>query len=378
MTNINPRVLCVDDEIEVLEGIKQNLRRHFNLHLATSAEQALDKMKDKTFAVIVSDMRMPGMNGATFLQKSRELSPDTIRILLTGECDLQSAISAVNEGQIFQFLSKPCSSKDLQNVISAAVKQYQLVTAERELLQKTLKGSIKLLTDALAITSPLAFGRAKRLHKKVSTVVKILKIRDGWHLEIASMLSQLGAISLQDETLEKLYFGAELNDDERESVAKIPITTRQLLDNIPRLERVVKLLDELHSDKAKTKSSLSTAAQILGFAIELEELETRGTSVETAIDTIGSRKNTYSLEVLEAFSSGCSEKGHRDNIQEIPAMALQEGMIVAQDIYTSAGALLVTRGFEVTQSFAIKVRSFKKQYLKEPLRVIIPEVHHEG
>ena len=377
MNNIKPRVLFVDDEIEVLEGIKQNLRRDFNLHLATSAEQALEKVREKKFAVIVSDMRMPGMNGAEFLQKTREINSDSVRILLTGECDIGSAIAAVNEGQIFRFLSKPCSSKDLKLIIEAAIHQNQLITAEKELLQKTLKGSIKLLTDALAITSPLAFGRAKRLHKKVVAVANALQLRDIWHIEIAAMLSQLGAISLNDETLEKLYFGAELTEQESDAVKQMPAMTHQLLDNIPRLEKVVKLLDEVEVAKTHDKTSITMQAQILSFAIDLEEMESRGTNLELAIDTIGSRKNTYSAEILAAFSACFSEKEQRDNICEIPVLGLKEGMIVAQDIYTTAGALLVTRGFEVTQSFTSKVQSFKKNYLKEPLRVIIPEASHE-
>jgi len=167
MFDVKPRILCVDDDKDVLDGFKQNLRRHFNLHIAPDGESALDKLSEHSYEVILSDMRMPGMDGATFLQKSRSLAPNSVRILLTGQCDLESAISAVNDGQIYQFLTKPCDSKKLQSILDSAVKQHRLLSAEKELLQKTLKGSIKVLTEALSMVSPLAFGSAKRLHTRV-------------------------------------------------------------------------------------------------------------------------------------------------------------------------------------------------------------------
>ena len=97
----NPRLLCVDDEPMVLEGLTLHLRRAFKLFTAPGGAAGLELIKKEgPFAVVMSDMRMPGMNGAEFLSKVREGWPDTVRILLTGQADLDSAISAVNEGQI--------------------------------------------------------------------------------------------------------------------------------------------------------------------------------------------------------------------------------------------------------------------------------------
>ena len=373
MFDVKPRVLCVDDDQDVLDGFKQNLRRKFNLHLATDPEQAIAKLKEKSFEVILSDMRMPGMNGAEFLHQSRKFAPDAVRLLLTGQCDVESAMSAVNDGQIFRFLTKPCASKDLQEVIQAAVQQHRLITSEKELLQKTLKGSIKVLVDALAITSPLAFGRAKRLHKRTSAVCKQLEVQDSWSVEIASMLSQLGAISLDDATLEKMYRGEELSLEQQSAIEKVPLLTHQLIGNIPRLEKVLTILNELNGGDKKNKSPLSIAAQILGVALAMDELELCGSDIETALSTVASRKQKFDDKVIAAFAACFCDELSPQKILEIPAAAIQENMIVVDNIYTNTGALLVARGFEIDASFAQRTRNFPKGFLKEPIRVQLPE-----
>lgn len=373
MDNVNPRVLCVDDEVEVLEGFKQNLRRSFNIHLTTDPMQALEKLKEKKFSVILSDMRMPQMNGAEFLERSRKISPDATRILLTGQCDMASAIAAVNEGQVFRFLNKPCAPKDLKAVLDLAIKQNQLITAEKELLQKTLKGSVKMLTDALAITSPLAFSCAKRIHKRVSQVAAALNLQDTWDLEIASLLSQLGAISLNDATLKKMYYGNDLTKEELLSIQKVDGLTKRLLDNIPRLDKVVKILDEVQGSTQGKILEPSVGAQILYFALQLDKLETRGVETDLAINSVCDSSVKCQQDMVEAFVKLFSSTGTRDVIKELSLSEVKEGMILAQDLFTTSGALLVGRGYEITEGFIAKLRSFKKDYVREPIQLIVPD-----
>jgi len=158
-----PKILCVDDEPLILEGLTRQLRRNYQVKTAVGGEAALAVLeKESPFAVVISDMRMPGMNGAEFLKRSLKGWPDTVRMLLTGQTELDAAISAVNEGNIFRFLTKPCAPDALTSALTAAVNQYRLVTTERVLLEQTLHGSIKTLTDILALAQPTAFGRATR------------------------------------------------------------------------------------------------------------------------------------------------------------------------------------------------------------------------
>jgi len=205
-------ILCVDDEPKVLEGLVLNLRRHYRVSTANNGQGGL-AIVDGTDppAVVVSDMRMPEMDGAAFLSQVKERSPDTVRLLLTGQADLESAIAAVNHGQVFRFLTKPCAPPTLLTAIEAAVAQHRLITAERELLEKTLRGSIKALTEILSLASPLIFGRATRLKQHATELVAGLGVPFSWQLEVAVMLSQIGCIVLTAENNEKLYYGKPLS-----------------------------------------------------------------------------------------------------------------------------------------------------------------------
>ncbi|MDH3727971.1 MAG: response regulator, partial [Myxococcales bacterium] len=128
MSDQKPRVLCVDDESNILDGLRRHLRRHFEIHTAPGSREGLGLMEaeEEPFVVVVSDLQMPEMNGIDFLKEVRERSPDTTRILLTGNADLSSAVSAVNEGNIFRFLTKPCPNEVLIQAVSAGVEQHRL------------------------------------------------------------------------------------------------------------------------------------------------------------------------------------------------------------------------------------------------------------
>jgi|YNPMSStandDraft_1061717.scaffolds.fasta_scaffold00051_14 sigma-B regulation protein RsbU (phosphoserine phosphatase) len=134
---MNKKILFVDDEINVLHGYRRNLRSLFDVHIAQSGEEALKIISEQDdFAVIISDYRMPEMDGIELLHKVRDISPDTIRIILTGYADMQIAIEAINEGNIFRFLTKPISNDKLINTINDALEQYRLITTEKELNKK--------------------------------------------------------------------------------------------------------------------------------------------------------------------------------------------------------------------------------------------------
>ena len=167
--------MFVDDEPNVLQSIRRNLRKQFKLDTAEGGEAALQKLgEDGGFAVIVSDMRMPGMNGVELLSQAKQRWPETVRVMLTGNADMGTAVQAINEGQIFRFLSKPCSKEALLKALKAAVRQHRLVVAETQILEETLRGSIKLVTDILSLVSPMAFGRASRVCRTTGKVVERL------------------------------------------------------------------------------------------------------------------------------------------------------------------------------------------------------------
>src|SRR5689334_14167053 len=184
------RILCVDDEPKILEAFERQLHNRFELELAFGAEQALRAIENGTqFAVVLSDLRMPGINGIQLLSRVRQIAPDTVRMILTGNADLTAAIEAVNEGKIYQFLTKPCPADMLTRALDAALEQHRLITAERELLEQTVQGSIGLLIEILSVVNPGAFSRTYRIRHYMRHMAEQLKLRDRWQYELAGTLS---------------------------------------------------------------------------------------------------------------------------------------------------------------------------------------------
>lgn len=366
-----PRLLFVDDERAVLDALSVNLRRGFEVVTVTSGEDGLEYLRAQSdFAVVVSDMRMPKMDGATFLARARELAPDVVRILLTGHTDLEAAIKAVNHGQLFRFLTKPCPRDTLRSAIDSAVAQHRLITAERVLLEQTLRGSIKMLVDILAITSPAAFGRANQIKTRVLQLGGLLGILDSWQLEIAALASQLGYIVLPHELCEKVEAKRALTEDEQRMVERAPAMTEHLLANIPRLEGVRAMLAH-HVKPPRRKLTADPATQLielgahlLRVAIDLVALESSHTdhSISPA-QLLAGRPELYDAEVLEAVERLYNE--HRPAVITVRPAELHVGMVLAEDARLSTGALLVARGYEVTASFIARIKNFPPGMLAE-------------
>ena len=190
---MDEKILCVDDELNLLLSLQRQLRKQFHIDSALGPEKALAAIeREAPYAVVVSDLQMPGMNGLELLARVKELSPESVRIMLTGQADLETAIAAVNQGNIFRFLTKPCSAEELAHTLTAALEQHRLVTAERNLLENTLHASVKVLTEVLSLVHPAAFSRASRIHRYVRHMAAVRKLPDAWQFEVAALLSQVG------------------------------------------------------------------------------------------------------------------------------------------------------------------------------------------
>ena len=155
------------------------------------------------------------MDGIQLLSLVRERAPDTVRIMLTGNADLEGAIKVVNEGNIFRFLTKPCPPEILGKAVEDALAQYRLVIAEKELLNKTLSGSIKLLTDILSMMEPQSFGRAQPMRDVISSVTKKFKADNDWEIPLAVMLAPIGNVTIPPELLLRARAGAALTGARR-------------------------------------------------------------------------------------------------------------------------------------------------------------------
>lgn len=376
-----PRILFVDDEPALLAALGRNLRsEHFELAMATSGAAAIQMLRYQgPFAVIVSDLRMPEMDGVQLLRTARKVSPDTVRVLFTGQPDMERAIAAINEGEVFRLITKPCPRVPMAVMLQSAVKQYQLITAERVLLEQTLRGSIKALTEILSLTNPLAFGRASRLRQCMSALVSALGIPVNWHLEVAAMLSQIGCVLLSPVTIEKVYAGEPLSETEEDTLGRLPEVVEDILGNIPRLEPVREILryQNKHFDGTGFPSDgvcgevIPWGARTLKVVLDLDALETEGYTESLAFDIMRGRKGWYDPEILASLAE-LRKSAAEAQVRELPVGLLQVGMVLAQDVRTSKGMLFIARGQEVTASLLVKLRNLSQNFLADELiRVIV-------
>ena len=375
------RILCVDDDPCVLSAYQRQLRKYFDVAVAAGGEEGLEQISAAgPFAVVVSDLRMPGMDGVAFLSRVRQASPDTVRMMLTGQADLDTAMQAVNEGNIFRFMSKPCAPETLMQSVASGVKQYHLVMAERELLEKTLSGSVKVLTDVLTLAAPAAFGRAARLQPLMRRLARTLGIGHSWQFEIAALLSQVGCISLTSDVLEKIYRGQLLTTPERRMFLAHPQVGHDLIANIPRLGSVAEII--LYQEKDYNGGGvpennvagqdIPLGARALHATLDFDTLVAAGKSEAQAITTLRSRNGRYDPAVVDALGTATKEETQTWQRRRVALADLIPGMVLAEEITTDRGLLLVSQGQEVTPSLLARLRNFARMAtLKEPFEVRI-------
>ncbi len=375
------KILLVDDEKNLLAALERQLRRTFNVVTAEGGQSGLQELqKNGPFAVIVSDMRMPEMNGIQFLVKASELCPDTVRMMLTGNSDLETAMHAVNEGNIFRFLTKPCQKDTLEWALADGIKQYRLVMAERDLLENTLKGSIQVLTNILELVSPLAFSRTSRIRNYVSQMCKRLNVKDTWQYELAAMLSQIGCVAVPSDTMAKVYAGGDLSEEELRMFRDHPQLGKQLLSKIPRLESVSEMVFGQLTSVQKTASDGDTlptdsgllGAEMLRTAIDFDSMISRGKTATQALGELKSGDKSYYPDILQTLRDiQVAQVEMQSKVVKI--RDLNDSMILAEDIQTQSGALLAAKD----QQVSISVRKLLLNYIgqkviQETVSVLIP------
>jgi YesN/AraC family two-component response regulator len=374
-------VLFVDDEALLLEGIARSLRNRFNVRIATSGAEGLRLLKEAgPFAVVVSDMRMPEMNGAQFLGKVREIAPDTVRIILSGQADLQQTISAVNEGNIFRFLSKPCETQSLITAIGMAVEQYRLIKAEKVLLEQTLTGAVKVLIEILGSVAPSAYSRARRLQRYNVDLAARLQLTENWQWPLAALLSQIGCISLPKEIVAKSEAGQEMTQEERHLFESHPLMAAKMLESIPRLEAVAAIVASQNAplsnaDIFKDIKALDIKAAgsiLLHAAAEFDRHTVAGLTAADASEAMRKAKMNFPASVLEALRQLRAE-GHERSLRSVRLIDLAAGMRLEEPLMTRKGICLVPAGQEVTLALLARLRGIDcNVQVQEPFRVQVP------
>lgn len=381
MINNLKRVLFVDDDPHILRGYARRMSDSFSIETAFDGADGLKKLKDEgPFAVVVSDLRMPGMNGIEFLQSVKEMHPDTVRIMLTGYAEMQTAIDAVNEGNIFRFLTKPCPANMLAQAVNDGIKQYDLVMSERILLNQTLKSSVEVLSDILSLVNPTAFSQSARVRRTVGQLAEILHLPNLWHLNMAATLSHIGCVAIPPSILSKIYSQGDVAPNEMRMYRSHPQAGYELLAKIPRMSLVAKIIrvqydpPPLDTDIAwvtEDSDIVAASAQILAVTLELDKLLGQGLTHRDAILNLRRRKWNVSSQVLDALTQLPGAEGTAQ-IREVSLSGLMVGMVMEEAILSKDGLLLVSKGQEITLPLLLRLKKISQTInIQEPLLVHI-------
>lgn len=377
---MNLKIMLVDDEENILLAFIRTFRKRFQIDTALGGKEALFKLEHEgPYAVLVTDMRMPGMDGVQLLEEVQRRSPDTIRLMLTGNSDQHTAIEAVNRGAIFRFLTKPCEGEDLAVAIKAALEQYRLVTAEKELLERTLKGSILMLGELLSMLDPASFGRSQQVGDLARDIAEAAEMPGAWMMEVSAILAHIGLHTLPPTVLAHLQSGAFLGAVEREMCHRVPEIGANLIRCIPRLDEVASIVyyaqknyngtgfppDEVRGDL------IPLGARILRVASDFVTLVEQKGSAALAVQGMASRQAWYDprlIPVLKVIVDARELADHHIRVVETELGLLQVGQRLAENVETLDGWLVLPKNTVIGRTHLEKLRNFHRLTgLKEPV-----------
>ncbi|MEV6632017.1 HD domain-containing phosphohydrolase [Actinoplanes sp. NPDC051470] len=374
-----PRVLFVDDEPNLLNGLRRQLRRDFDVVTAVGAAKGLFSLgQEEPFQVIVSDFLMPGINGAEFLAAVRKAAPDATRMLLTGHTNLSDAATTVNEGGIFRMLLKPVDQEIMTSALRDCVAQHELVVGQRQLLEETLRGSVNALMDVLSLANPAAFATATRMRRTAVAMLDSVEAPDRWAVELAVLMSQLGAVSLPPAVVAKLGTAEPLTASEQNMVDEAPQVAERLTAAIPRLTAVTEAIRHSRANwdgsgppgERLAGDEIPFGARVLRLVQDYDALVAGGSPPNVACLTLRSAEGRYDPALLDALDTTASDDTSAA-VEAVKLGAVKIGMILAAPVCSGTGMLLVNAGQEVTMSLMSRLRNFAalEDGVAEPLLV---------
>ncbi|MBU1247669.1 MAG: response regulator [Proteobacteria bacterium] len=378
---MSKRILFVDDDDKILKMFKRSLAKDFEVHVALGPEEGLKQIAEEdAFCVVVSDLKMPGMDGITFLNKVRKLAPETVRVILTGYADLENAMASVNTGGVFRFLTKPCEMGAITDVLKTCVKQFELVTAEKVLLERTLKGCIEVLSESLSLVNPEAFGKATRVSRFVRMLTQKMDIKNIWKYEVAAMLSQIGCMVLPESAIVKLNTGKPFSPEEVQLYDMHPSIGRNLISHIPRMEAVAEMVHYQNKNFDGTGTPVNSVegadiplgGRLLKVAGDFDLAYTRTGSWSKAFLSLENKLERYDPEIMY-YLEGCLGSEARYEKGLVRVRELLPGMIVQQSVEAKTGPLLLRKGKELSAMVITKLLTVHERIgVKEPIEVYIP------
>jgi len=397
-------LLFVDDEANILSSLKRLFRPFgYRILTAESGAAGLEIMARESVDLVISDMRMPEMNGAQFLEQVRQNWPDAVRILLTGYADISSTIDAINKGQIYRYISKPWEDNDIAITVRQALERRELehekarleeltrvqneelkelntnleskvrerteelrramldLQAAHEKLKKGFMASIRAFSSLIEMRGGgVLSGHAKRVGEHVRKLIHVLQVPGGLaqDLMFATLLKDLGKMSLPDCLLAKPFF--TLDTEEMALLTKHPIRGQAALMALEPLEEAAKIIRHQHEHFNGNGYpdhlggiDIPFGARILAVASDYDALQMgilqpkRFSPAEAAAYLVSSRGRRYDPVVVDAFVKQIDIPPAKtsDHEKTISTNHLQIGMVIARDLVAKDGTLLLSRGF---------------------------------
>ncbi|GAB6175657.1 response regulator [Desulfobaculum senezii] len=378
------RILFVDDDTNLLAAYSRQLRKRYDVETANSGVLALRTIAEKgSFSVVVSDFRMPGMDGLQFLAEVKDMLPDASRILLTGYAELDVAIKAVNEGNIFRLLTKPCPPEILVRALADGARHYELIISERELLEETLKGSVAMLSDVMSVIRPDVFGQVSRMTPYVRKLAIMVEDPNPWRTETAAMLSLLGYITLPEKLVRRVNLGRQLNPGEYAMFSEHTDICARIVTRIPRMEEVGRIIayqDKLFDGKGLPQDSVAgelipLGSRIIKIVLDFDRLQQAGQDKQEAYSSLTKRGGWYDPKILEAFKKLLGDEG-RFCVRQVAIDNLQENMVLAEDVTLERNGKFIrvlARGQEMTRVSIAYLKKYHQNFgISNVVKVLIP------
>lgn len=376
-------IFIVDDEPNILSALTRELNtfQYYDIVTANDGIEAIELLRTTpNVAVIISDYRMPRLDGISFLLESQEICPDATRMILSGVADLEMATNAINLGQIFRLLLKPCATDTLIASVKAGIRQYELVTSERDLLQNTLKGSIKILTDLLAAINPDSFTQSTRVSALTRKFATALGLSNAWELELAGALCRIGCVTIPPEVLESWMKGLILDENQHRMIDSVGKIGHHLLRNIPRLEKIAEgILYQATpfqpvghlSNNTLGGKDIPIIGRILKIVIDYDRFMTIDPNSKAAISRLASQGKDYDPDLLKSFREIIASDNETNKVTvskkepalfEVSIDEVKPGMVIMGHVFDKKGRLLIGSGTLVTDIIKLRLANYNNIY----------------
>jgi len=368
---MNRRVLLVDDDPIVLGVYERALRPVAEVTAVENpraAFAALFSPGSEEFAVVVADMHMPILNGLQLLIEVGRRCPDTMRIMISAAEDQKTAVDAVNTGQVFRFLPKPCRPDTLKSAVAAGIERHFKIKNERDLFEQTFNGVVSVLTGVVSAVQPESLGQWQNLRERARLLGQALDMADTWEVEAAAMLLRVGVATLPRPVLAKMRAWERLSELERDLVHRIPEIGARLLENVPRLRPVASIIKYQsrgydgsgQPTEGPAGKELPLGARIVRALTDLRAWEDTGLTTEKALMKLREDPRAYDPEVLHRLDIFVDDPEAQKlvDVEERYVEDLIPGMVLATDALSDERVSLIAKGTALTPVLVERLRNF--------------------